>query len=67
MIKLDHMTFPPDWQALFKEAGIPPVALEDVQSARTIISLVSNTLDTENVRTLVQDIRMSHDSCLELL
>lgn len=56
------MTFPPDWQALFKEAGIPPVALEDVQSARTIISLVSNTLDTENVRTLVQDIRMSHDS-----
>ena len=58
------MAFPPDWQALLKEARVPPVALEDVQSTRTIISLVSNTLDLENVRTMVEGIRRSCDpSC----
>lgn len=56
------MAFPPDWQALLKEAGVPPVALEDVQSTRTIISLVNNTLDTENVKTMVEEVRRSCDS-----
>ncbi|KAK3099351.1 hypothetical protein FSP39_003147 [Pinctada imbricata] len=59
---LENMAFPPDWQALLKEAGVPPVALEDVQSTRTIISLVNNTLDTENVKTMVEEVRMSCDS-----
>ncbi|XP_063416470.1 uncharacterized protein LOC134698109 [Mytilus trossulus] len=64
ILQLDKLAFPPDWRALFKEAGVPNEALEDVQSARTIISLVNNTVDLENVKTMMEDIRHSNDAIM---
>ncbi|XP_053399085.1 uncharacterized protein LOC123558283 [Mercenaria mercenaria] len=43
---LENLAFPPAWRELFQKAGVPESALQDVQSTRTIISLVTGTLDS---------------------
>lgn len=45
---LENLAFPPAWRELFQKAGVPDSALQDVKSTRTIISLVSGTLDSED-------------------
>ncbi|KAL3880644.1 hypothetical protein ACJMK2_032868 [Sinanodonta woodiana] len=42
--ELENLAFPPAWRDLFQEAGIPKETLENLQSARTIISLVNSSL-----------------------
>ncbi|XP_033743145.1 probable serine/threonine-protein kinase DDB_G0268876 [Pecten maximus] len=58
LTQLEDMTFPSEWQDLFREAGVPPEALEDVHSTRTLISLVTNSLDTANAKSLIEDIKL---------
>ncbi|XP_021360200.1 uncharacterized protein LOC110454806 [Mizuhopecten yessoensis] len=58
LTQLENMTFPSEWQDLFREAGVPPEALEDIHSARTIISLVTNSLDTANAKILIEDMKL---------
>lgn len=43
---LENLAFPPAWRELFQKAGVPDSALQDVKSTRTIISLVTGTLDS---------------------
>lgn len=43
---LENLAFPPAWRELFHKAGVPDSALQDVKSTRTIISLVTGTLDS---------------------
>ncbi|KAH3831342.1 uncharacterized protein LOC127880025 [Dreissena polymorpha] len=43
---LENLSFPPAWRELFQKAGVPDSALQDVNSTRTIISLVTGTLDS---------------------
>ncbi|XP_050417165.1 uncharacterized protein LOC126830804 [Patella vulgata] len=51
---MENLSFPSEWRALFEEAGIPSIALNDIQSTRNIISLVHSTLESGNLQTLVQ-------------
>ncbi|XP_067663814.1 uncharacterized protein [Haliotis asinina] len=50
---LESLSFPPDWRALFQQAGVPQEALEDVQSTRNIISLVTSTLESTKLASLL--------------
>lgn len=43
---LENLAFPPAWRELFTKAGVPDSALQDIKSTRTIISLVTGTLDS---------------------
>ncbi|XP_069130522.1 uncharacterized protein [Argopecten irradians] len=58
LTQLEDMTFPSEWQDLFRAAGVPPEALEDVHSTRTLISLVTNSLDTADAKSLIEDIKL---------
>ena len=40
-----------EWRQLFKVAEIPPLALEDIQSTRTLINIVTNTVGDSGVET----------------
>ncbi|KAK6173233.1 hypothetical protein SNE40_016722 [Patella caerulea] len=51
---MENLSFPSEWRELFEEAGIPNIALNDIQSTRNIISLVHSTLESGNLQTLVQ-------------
>ncbi|XP_071087310.1 uncharacterized protein [Haliotis cracherodii] len=50
---LESLSFPPDWRALFQQAGVPQEALEDVHSTRNIISLVTSTLESSKLASLL--------------
>ena len=43
---LEELHFPQEWRALFTTAGVPQTALDDVDATRTLISIVTRTLDT---------------------
>lgn len=42
---LEDLHFPPEWRTLFNTAGVPQAALDDVDSTRTLIGIVTRTLD----------------------
>ena len=42
---LDKLQLPEGWRSLFAQVGIPKAALEDVQSTRTLIDIVTLTLE----------------------
>lgn len=39
------MHFPAEWRSLFSAAGIPQSALDDVESTRTLIDIITNSID----------------------
>ena len=47
--QLDELHFPTEWRELFKVAGVPPSALQDIQSSRTLINIVTNTVEDSGV------------------
>ena len=47
-MSLDDLAFPPAWRALFKKAGVPEEALQNIDSTRTLIHLVKTTLDSSS-------------------
>ncbi|KAL5012105.1 hypothetical protein ScPMuIL_010656 [Solemya velum] len=52
---LENLTFPREWRALFQEACVPNGVLEDMQSARSIVRLVSDTLIHTSTKELKSD------------
>ena len=40
-----------EWRELFKVAGVPPSALDDIQSSRTLINIVTHTVGDSGVET----------------
>lgn len=52
--QIEDMSFPPGWRALFKAAGVPNEALEDLASTRQIISLVNSTLESTALNSEVK-------------
>ena len=46
---LDQLHFPTEWRELFKVAGVPKSALQDIQSSRTLINIVTNTIEDSGV------------------
>ena len=46
---LDELHFPTEWRELFKVAGVPRSALQDIQSSRTLINIVTNTIEDSGV------------------
>lgn len=53
---METLTFPKEWRSLFQDACVPSEILEDLQSARSIVRLVSDTLSAQT----------SHNSSLRL-
>ena len=47
-MSLENLAFPPAWRALFKKAGVPEEALQNIDSTRTLIHLVKTTLDSNS-------------------
>ena len=47
--QLDELHFPTEWREQFKVAGVPPSALQDIQSSRTLINIVTNTVEDSGV------------------
>ncbi len=49
---LEKMHFPVEWRSLFAAAGIPQEALDDIESTRTLVDIITNSLDqiSENSR-----------------
>ena len=40
-----------EWRELFKVAGVPPSALEDIQASRTLINIVTHTVEDSGVES----------------
>ena len=47
---LDELHFPPEWRSLFSAAGVPDSTLDDIRSTRTLISLVSQSVELQGDR-----------------
>ena len=45
---LENLAFPPAWRELFHKAGVPEEALHNIESTRTLINLVTTTLDSNS-------------------
>ena len=45
MPALEELHFPQEWRTLFSAAGIPREALENVESTRTLINIVTETIE----------------------
>ena len=45
LVALEKLHFPPEWQSLFSHAGVPRAALDDPVTSRSLISIVTQTLD----------------------
>ena len=45
LTRLDKLHFPPEWQSLFAQAGVPSAALDDPMTSRSLIDIVTRTLD----------------------
>ena len=56
---LENLSFPPDWRALFEQAGVPGEALENLQSTRNIISLVVSTLESSQLQNVLDNSQSS--------
>ena len=42
--ELDQLHLPSEWRTLFSAAGVPASALDDIQSTRTLINIVTHTV-----------------------
>ena len=51
MSLLDELHFPTEWRELFKVAGVPRSALQDIQSSRTLINIVTNNIEDSGVES----------------
>ena len=56
---LERLHFPPEWRALFDAAGVPPAALEDIQSTRTLVDFVAQSLEAETLTKLRNEFKES--------
>ncbi|XP_002740778.1 uncharacterized protein LOC100372099 [Saccoglossus kowalevskii] len=57
LISLEGLSFPPEWRDLFAAAGIPREAMNDVQSARSIIELVNKSVELSD-KELMTSVRV---------
>ena len=60
---LDELHFPPEWRSLFSAAGVPDSTLDDIRSTRTLISLVSQSVEPQGDRPCgVPPLQLNDDS-----
>ena len=66
VVSLENLAFPPAWRELFQKAGVPEEALHNIESTRTLINLVTTTLDSNSFRSfMISDSKVERGSSRE--